>query len=82
MNKVKDFLKKYWGLFKATKVFRFLKKWGLQIINLLVFFVAYSAIDENSFRGLLVGLWIFLLLGYYIFWKIAGAESLLKKDED
>ena len=87
MEKVKEFIAKAWLWLKqawvtikkvALKVWAFLKKWGLQLINLLVIIVAYDIVSDS----LVVGLWLFCLLGYYIFWKLLGAESLFKKDED
>jgi len=49
-----------------------IKKWIAQIINLLVIIVAYMSIDEHihPWSALIVGLWLFVLLSYYIFWKI------------
>jgi hypothetical protein len=80
-EKIKAFFKGLWEKFKPTKVFRFLKKWGLQIVNLFFLFVAYAGLDTSSWAGVVVGFWLFLLLAYYIFWKIFGAEKLFEKDE-
>ncbi len=74
MSKIKEFLKK--------ALAGFLRKWGLQLVNLLVLIVAYMALPSNSWAGVFVGLWLFLLLAYYIFWKLFGAEKLLKGDEE
>jgi hypothetical protein len=60
------------------KVWRFLKKWGLHIVNLIVVIMAYDFYDDS----LLVGGWLFFLLTYYIFWKLLGAEKLSEKDDE
>ena len=86
MEKVKEFLVKAlawlklaWAKVKsvARKVLRFLKKWWAHIINLIVVAVAYDFYEDS----LLVGGWLFILLVYYLFWKILRAETLFEKDE-
>ena len=61
----------------SKKVWKFLRKWGFQIVNLVVLFVAYDFYSDS----LLVGLWLFLLLAYYLFYKLLGGEELFGKDE-
>jgi hypothetical protein len=64
------------------KILAFLKKSWMQILNYLVVFVAYSKVYEYpGFVGveLILGLWLFILTGYYIFWKLFKAENLFKK---
>jgi hypothetical protein len=68
MGKILVVLKKVWA---------FLKKWGLQLVNLLVLFVAYDFKSDS----LLVGLWLFLVLAYLIFWELFKGKDILKKDE-
>jgi hypothetical protein len=81
LEEIRLFLVKAVTVYK--KVVAFLKKWGLQLINLLVVIVAYDCFDtsRSALADLLVGLWLFALLAYYIFWKLLGAEKLFKKDE-
>jgi len=81
-EKIKAFLKGLWAKFKLTKVFKFLKVWGLQIVNLFFLFVAYAGLETNSWAGVVVGFWLFLLIAYYLFWKICKGETLFKKDEE
>jgi len=58
-----------------------LKKSLLQIVNMLVLFVAYGSLDGGN--EWLIGLWLFILLGYYIFWKLFGFDKVwLKIIED
>ena len=87
MEKVKEFIVKVWLWIKqawviikqvALKVWAFLKKWGVYLINLIVLFVAYDALSDSF----VVGFWLFLLLAYAIFWELLGAKNLFKKDED
>ncbi len=78
-TKVKVILNKIASLFK--KIVQFLKKYGkwfLHGINLIVIGLAYDVYSDS----LLVGGWLFILLAYYIFWKILRAETLFQKDED
>ena len=61
----------------------FLKKgdaW-LQIVNGLVLLIAYGKSEPSQGEGLL-GLWIFILASYWLFWKLFGVEKMfpLKKD--
>jgi len=89
MGKIIEFLKKYWKslttfLFTLAwfkKIIVFIKKWGLQIVNLFFLVVAYVAIPVNTWASVFVGLWLFALIAYYLFWKLFGAENLIKKDE-
>ena len=63
------------------KVILFLKKWWTHVVNFVVLFLAYATIDEGSWSGLIIGLWVFVLLAYYLFWKIFGAETLFKNND-
>lgn len=77
--KVLIFFKKVKDLFNKTV--EFLKKngkWFLHGINLVIIGLAYDVYSDSIF----VGGWLFLLLAYYIFWKILRAETLFQKDED
>lgn len=58
-----------------------LAKGWYQIVNMLVLFIAYGHIDEVAQPGLsnIVGLWLFILLAYYIFWKLFGFDKVYKK---
>ena len=56
-----------------------LKKSWMQIVNIIVMFIAYGTTDSLPWVQAIVGLWLFLLLGYYIFWKLFGAEKMFKK---
>lgn len=95
IEKVKDFFVGLWrevtGWFN-TPWAKF-KKWFLetaipwvkagwmQAINILVLFIAYKGFDEASQPGYsaVLGLWLFILLGYYIFWKLFGFDKVYKK---
>ena len=66
---------KKWALTRAVP---WLKKSWMQIVNVIVLFTSYGCLNEETLCGTLVGLWIFVLLGYYIFWKLFGMESVVK----
>ena len=58
-----------------------IKQGCMQIVNFLVLFVAYKGFDEVAQPGysFVIGIWIFLLAGYYIFWKLFGFDKVIKK---
>lgn len=63
------------------KVWKFLKVWGLQLINIVILMIAYGHLSNGPvFIDFIVGLWLFILLAYYIFWKLFKAEDLFKKE--
>jgi len=63
-----------------------LKKGAIQIINVLVVLFLYGQLDnmlqgEEIKLGLVTtvaGIWGFVLLGYWIFWKLLGADKAVK----
>jgi hypothetical protein len=57
-----------------------LKTAWLQIVNVLVVLFAYGKLDDAGLAGAstLVGLWGFVLLGYWIFWKFFGLDKVIK----
>jgi hypothetical protein len=69
---------KKWGVNTALP---WLKKSWMRIIDLILFFIVYGTLDNAGFVGLsaLIGFWIFILLGYYIFWQFFGAGKMIKK---
>ena len=79
---MKEFFKKIWEKIKAWAVktaLPWLKKSWMQIVNIIVVFIGYNALDEKPGTQTIVGLWLFLLLAYYIFWKLLGLEKLFPK---
>ena len=58
----------------TTKMLPWLKKAWMQIVNMIVLFAAYSSLNDDSFAGVIVGFWIFILLSYYIFIKLFKFE--------
>jgi len=56
-----------------------LKKAWLQIVNVLIVLFAYGQLDNAGLAAAgLVGAWGFILLGYWIFWKLLGADKVVK----
>ena len=74
--------KKLWEKIKAWAVktaLPWLKKEWMQIVNILVIAIAYGKTDSLPGLQTLIGFWLFILLAYYIFWKLFGAEKMFKK---
>lgn len=57
-----------------------LKVAWIQIVNVFVVLFAYGKLDDAGKSGAatLVGLWGFILLGYWIFWKFFGLDKVIK----
>ena len=57
-----------------------LKKAWLQIINVFVVLYAYGQLDNAGLAvaASIVGLWGFILLAYWIFWKLFGGDKVVK----
>jgi hypothetical protein len=54
-----------------------LRSW-LQIVNILIVFVAYGKLDNLEAKGTaLLGIWGFVLVGYWLFWKFFGADKVV-----
>ena len=76
-----------WEKFKAwikLTALPWLANGWYQIVNMFVLFVAYKGFDEVTQPGysFVIGAWIFVLLVYYIFWKLFGFEKVWKKKRD
>ena len=67
---------KQFEVWVVKKAYPWLKKSWMEVVNFVMWVVAYGALDTDSTTGTLVGLWLFLLMGYYIFWKLFGAENM------
>ena len=65
----------------SLTVWTFLKKWGWQIVNFIVLLIAYDSLYGTFLAEALVGLWVFALAVYYIFWKLFGAERVFRDEE-
>lgn len=68
---------KKWG---SETALPWLKKAWLQIVNVLIVLYAYGQLDDvgHAVAATIVGLWGFILLGYWIFWKLFGADKVVK----
>jgi len=66
-------------LWAVNTALPWLKKGWMQIVNMIVMFIAYGNTDSLPWVQAIVGLWLFLLLSYYIFWKLLGVEKMFKK---
>jgi hypothetical protein len=51
-------------------IWPWIKMNGPQILNIFVIITAYACINNNPFGEVVVGLWLFILLSYYIFVKL------------
>jgi hypothetical protein len=86
-NEFIEWLKSPWtklkNWFKETAL-PWIKKGWMQFVNILVLIIAYAGISEVTQPGLstVVGLWLFVLAAYYIFWKLFGFDKIWKKRRD
>jgi hypothetical protein len=81
-EKIKTFVLKIWALIKAWFIktaVPWLKKNWMQVVNMLVLFIAYHNLDSMPGLQTIIGLWLFVLIGYYIFWKLLGVDKLWAK---
>jgi hypothetical protein len=74
-NNVIKKIKAWWN----TTAIPWLKSSWMQIVNLIVLFIVYGNTDKLPGVQTIAGLWIFVLLAYYIFWKFFGAEKIFIK---
>ena len=77
-------IKKIWKKIKAWFVktaLPWLKISWMQIVNIVVMFIAYGNTDTLPGVQTVLGLWLFLLLGYYIFWKLFGLEKIVGQNK-
>jgi len=77
-------MKNLWEKIKAwwkLTVIPWLKINWMQIVNIIVMFIAYGNTDSLPGLQVVLGIWIFFLLAYYIFWKLFGLEKIFKKDK-
>ena len=73
LNSIKAFL--------INKAWPWIKTNCIQIINFLVIFITYSMVYGKtglSVVELILGVWLFVLLAYYIFWKLLKVEKMFK----
>jgi len=81
MKKIWEKIKTWWG----KTALPWIKISWMQIINIIVVFIAYKTFNEiGTVPGVetLLGFWGFALLVYYIFWKFFGLEKYFIKKEE
>jgi hypothetical protein len=83
-KEIVEWFKTPWTKFKKwflETAIPWIKAGWMQVVNMLVLFIAYKGFDEGSQPGYsaVIGLWLFILLGYYIFWKLFGFDKVYKK---
>ena len=74
MEKLWEKIKKWWN---DTALIWIKKSW-MQVVNIIIVFVAYNNTDSLPGTQAIVGLWLFILIGYYVFWKLFGADKVVK----
>ena len=77
-------MKKLWEKIKKWAVntaLPWLKKAWLQIVNVIIVLFAYGQLDDAglTIATTIVGIWGFILLAYWIFWKFFGADKIVKE---
>jgi len=84
-TKIKNFIgnlinKINWG--KITNVIKdFFKKYWLELINFIVLIIAFTTVYSIETLPLLeaiLGVWIFVLIAYYVFWKLLFKREPIK----
>lgn len=81
-EKVKSWILKLWQNVKSWAIktaWPWIKKGWMQAVNVIIVFIAYANLSPESKVEWLIGLWLFVLLAYYIFWKLLGIEHWFKK---
>lgn len=78
---MKEFFKKLWEKIKAwflKTAWPWIKKSWIQIVNVLVVIYGYGKLDDAGYAGAanVLGLWAFILLVYWIFWKFFGLDKV------
>lgn len=84
-EKIKLFSKGIWEKIKAwfnKTALPWLKKNWMQIINIIVVAVVYGNTDSLPGVQTIAGLWLFVLIVYYVFWKFFGAEKIFIKPKN
>lgn len=88
-NELIEWIKNPWEKFKGwlkKTVLPWFKKSWMQIVNMIILFIAYDKLfsfePAPQFATAFTGLWLFLLLGYYIFWKLLGLEKIYQKKRE
>jgi len=84
LEKIWTIIKRIWILIKnwfLETALPWLKTGWLQLVNIIVIIVAYAGFNEYTQPGfsLVIGAWFFLLLVYYLFWKLFGLDKVWKK---
>jgi hypothetical protein len=82
LEKIKTFAVGIWTKVKAWAIktaLPWLKKEWMQIVNILVIIIVYAKTDSLPGVQTITGLWLFVLLACYIFWKLLGVEHMFKK---
>ena len=79
MDKLKALWEKIKKWAKETAL-PWLKKSWLQIVNVIIVLFAYGQLDNAgaAVAAGIVGFWGFILLGYWIFWKLFGMDKVVK----
>lgn len=75
---MKNLLEKIKAWWEKTAL-PWLKKSWMQIVNIIVVAIAWDKLSDLGsapWAEVITGLWLFLLLAYYIFWKLFGMEKL------
>ena len=80
---MKNFLKRILNLIKSwlkKTALPFIKTKWIQVGNLMIIFIAFIALNKNQiFEAIFIGVWLIVLVGYYIIWRFLGVSKLFKK---
>ena len=76
MKKFLNLIKSWW---KKTGL-PFIKTKWIPVGNLMIIFIAFIALNTNQIvEAIFIGVWLIVLVGYYIVWRFLGVSKLFKK---
>jgi len=76
---MKENLLKLWKKVKKWAIktaLPWLKTGWIHLVSLLVLLIAYGNLEGGVAD--LVGFWAFILIGFWLFWKLLGADKVIK----
>ena len=80
LEKIKAGLIKLWGWFTSwivKTVWPWFKTDWMEAVNMFVIWVAF--LSTKGFLHIFVGSWFFIMVVYFVFWKLLGISKLFKK---
>jgi hypothetical protein len=77
MKKLLEKIKTWWNLTAKP----WLTKNWLQLINIVILFIAENNTETLPLLQAVLGLWLFVIIVYYVFWGFFGVKNFFKKEK-